>query len=71
MKLTISYNLEPLVTTGHLTPIDYTETKAPDLYIDDKPVPKALADIIMLGINVASEQYLDMINELRKQDILV
>lgn len=70
MKLTISYNLEP-ISSYEMMPIDIVETKPPSLFIDDKPVPQALADIIMLGLNVASEQYLDMIDRLRKEDILV
>lgn len=67
MKLTITYNTEPLVTSGKLEPMDYTETKRRELFIDDKPVPKALADIIMLGLDVATEQYISMIDALREK----
>lgn len=66
MKLTISYNLEP-VNIYEMMPIDFVETKSPSLFIDDKPVPQALADIIMLGLNVASEQYMCLIDKLREE----
>jgi len=70
MKLKIEYITEPIQALGKLDVIDFTEIKPPELYIDDKLVPQALADIIMLGLNVASEQYFDMIDRLREEDIL-
>ena len=70
MKLTIKYTLDPVLVSGMLEPADYTENNQPELFIDGNPVPKALADIIVLGLNVASEQYIGMIDRLRTERVL-
>ena len=68
MKLTMKYKLEPIQVLGKLDVVDIgVKNYTREIYIDDKLVPPALADIILLGINVASKQHLDMIDRLIKE----
>ncbi len=69
MKLTIITYKEPVHIFGqlHATPI-YKDTETRGVYIDEEEVPPALAKIILLGLDVAREQYLDLIEEAMKQE---
>ncbi len=67
MKLTIQTRCEPIEIFGQFNPVDLS---IPDrkVFIDDKEVPPALSRIILLGIDVASEQYLDLVEKQMLQE---
>jgi hypothetical protein len=63
VKLEIVLNIPPIDVMGKLdvTPMDHHR----DVYIDDKLVPKTLRDIILLGLDVATTDYIKTIENLR------
>ena len=61
MTLTISLKLEPIDTLGIYQALDIIpDMSKRQVFIDDKLVPPALAKIILLGLDVATEQYLEI-----------
>jgi hypothetical protein len=59
MKLKIEYAMDKIDVLGKSEVLDFHEVGDRIVYIDNKRVPKALADIILLGLDVATEQHLD------------
>jgi hypothetical protein len=67
MKLTISVKYEPVDVLGKFNATDiggYDRV----LRIDGKLVPPGLANIILLGMDVMKEQYLDSIEKQMKEE---
>jgi hypothetical protein len=74
MKLTLFYKVEPVQVLDRLSPIGDDEIVGNGsryerlLFIDDNPVPPSLAEIILLGLDTATEQYTNSIlKKMRKE----
>lgn len=60
MKLTVVQAIEPVSIVGRTLELFPTDER--HVFIDDKPVPPALAKVILLGLDVATEQYMDSLD---------
>lgn len=69
MKLVITQVNEPIDVFGLGDPLMIWQP-CRKVFIDGKPVPPNLTKIILLGFDVAQEQYLDLIDKLRKEGTL-
>lgn len=63
MKLTISQNLKP-IDIDSLEVQTFEDNRV--VHIDDKLVPDNLAKIILLGMDVATSRYLDLVEKAMK-----
>jgi len=69
MKLEIKARFEPIQVLGRFEPSEILPPER-EVYIDGKLVPKALAEIILLGLDTATDKYLDMVEEAMKNEPL-
>lgn len=66
MKIEIRLQQKPIDIFGIHDPEELFNHKR-EVYLDGNRMPPALEDIFLLGLDTATEQYIDMIHELRKE----
>ena len=68
MKLEVSLKINPIDTLGVFQALDIIpDLSSREVRIDGKLVPQGLADIILLGLDVATDKYCDYIEQMRKE----
>jgi len=67
VKLVVSTRVEPVSVLGNFDPVEAVPTKRV-VSIDGQELPDNLAQIFLLGLDVATEQYCSMIEKAMKED---